>query len=64
MKGTNQRLPADPARPSLSDAALRARRRYQRDYYQKNREKRASWNRAYWERKATQAAPDTEREED
>lgn len=45
-KGQRQRL------PELSEAALQARREYQRRYRQANRERVAQWERNRWERLA------------
>lgn len=42
--------------PSLSDAAIEARRRYYREYARKNADKRKSWAKAHWERVAKQNA--------
>lgn len=40
---------------AMSKAAIDARRQYMRDWEAKNKEKRAAYRAAYWERKAAQA---------
>lgn len=40
----------------MSEAAKAARRAYQRDWQRKNKEKRAAYLCAYWERKAAEGA--------
>ena len=34
----------------ISEAAKEARRKYSREYYRKNKEKRKQWNQSYWEK--------------
>ena len=41
----------------LSQAALEARRKYQREYYARNRERMQAKQAAYWERQAAKEAP-------
>jgi hypothetical protein len=38
----------------LTEAAKEAKRRYQREWYRKNREKARAYSRAYWERKGAE----------
>lgn len=61
MRKGRQTLP-EQNKP-LSDAALKARREYFREYERKNKDKRKQWNRNHWERVAA-AQNAEERQED
>lgn len=58
-KGQRQRLPQN----QLSQEALEARRKYQRDYRRRNPEKRRQWDKNHWERLAEKAQKEKEHDE-
>ena len=47
---------------ALDEAALEARRAYQREWRRKNRDKVKAWNERYWQKKADQQAVQGESE--
>ena len=59
-KGQRQRL---PEQGKLSQEALEARRKYQRDYRRRNPEKRRQWDARRWEKLAEAARKEKEHDE-
>ena len=59
-KGQRQRL---PEQGKLSQEALEARRKYQRDYRKRNPEKRRQWDQNRWENLARKAQKEQEHDE-